>query len=310
MRYSTLLSGLLAVTLLGGCANTTSEEVVKEETSLGEKSKTPNEFKKYWNQGRAEITSYALKQARYGEIHSGTAVMIFVTEPFSPELQVKPNKSSKEDVSVLKLNFSKKFITGIYPYSMMTSSFVPINYLSEHAMKVTTTSQEWCGHTFTQLNNRKNKFVIHSFSYFEDEGDQEVTIDEAWLEDEVWNKIRLNPEILPIGNVQMVPSLFYIRLRHKETKAYVAETSIKELNDSLSVYQIVYPELERELAITFQNSFPYEIESWKESYVSGAGDNAKMLSTEGVKMNRILSDYWNENGVNDTESRKTLFLNK
>ncbi len=37
-----------------------------------------------------------------------------------------PSKSWEDRVPVLKLNFSKKFNTGIYPYSMMSSVFMPI----------------------------------------------------------------------------------------------------------------------------------------------------------------------------------------
>jgi len=41
------------------------------------------EFGAYWYQGKAELTSYTLEQARYGEVHPGEAVLVFVTEDFS-----------------------------------------------------------------------------------------------------------------------------------------------------------------------------------------------------------------------------------
>ncbi len=47
------------------------------------------QFKGYWYQGKAELTRYQLEQARYGEIHSGDAVLIFVTENFLLDKQVK-----------------------------------------------------------------------------------------------------------------------------------------------------------------------------------------------------------------------------
>ena len=52
-------------------------------------------FDKYWYDGKAEISSYKLKQGRYGEIHRGTASLIFVTEPFSPQRFVKPYQENK-----------------------------------------------------------------------------------------------------------------------------------------------------------------------------------------------------------------------
>jgi len=66
-----------------------------------------NDFSKYWYQGKAEITSYELEQARYGEIHKGSAVLVFVTEDFSKNKQVKldnPSANPKDAIPVLKLN--------------------------------------------------------------------------------------------------------------------------------------------------------------------------------------------------------------
>ncbi len=87
-------------------------------------------FGNYWYQGKAEITSYRLNQARYGEIHNGHAVLIFVTEDFSKSKQVKldiPEYVPDDRLKVLKLNYVKKFDTGIYPYSIMTSIFTPVD---------------------------------------------------------------------------------------------------------------------------------------------------------------------------------------
>src|SRR5437868_1990091 len=104
------------------------------------------EFKSYWYSGKAEISSYKLKQARYGEIHDGSAVMVFVTEDFSKSKQVKldhPENAGDDKLPVMKLNLVKKFVTGIYPYSMMMSAFSPVdlnNY--PHAVKTATSVQE------------------------------------------------------------------------------------------------------------------------------------------------------------------------
>ena len=63
------------------------------------------DFGAYWYQGKAEITSYTLEQARYGEIHSGHAVLVYVTEDFSRGKQVKldrPQAAGAEAVKILK----------------------------------------------------------------------------------------------------------------------------------------------------------------------------------------------------------------
>ncbi|HET8735298.1 MAG TPA: septum formation inhibitor Maf, partial [Pricia sp.] len=154
-------------------------------------------FKKYWYAGEAEITSYRLQQARYGETRDGKAVLIYVTEPFLPEVQVKADEPHHKNVSVLKLNATKKYLTGIYPYSIMTSTFYPVHD-NQHAMKVAFSSQEWCGQVYAQLNNR-DQFEVLSHSYFQGEADQHLKLEKTILEDELWNKIRIDPTSLPIG---------------------------------------------------------------------------------------------------------------
>jgi hypothetical protein len=107
-----------------------------------------DEFKSYWYSGKAEISSYKLDQSRYGEQHDGSAVLVFVTEDFSNDKQVKldnPEAAVADKISVLKMNFTKNFVTGIYPYSMMLSVFKSVSGNYTHAMKATMSSQEWCG---------------------------------------------------------------------------------------------------------------------------------------------------------------------
>lgn len=258
----------------------------------------PEDFKNYWFDGQAEITSYNLEQERYGEIREGTAVLIFVTEDFLPEVQVKADKFSEENLNVLKLNKTKKFNTGIYPYSIMSSVFYPLKD-TVHALKVSTSVQEWCGHAYIQLNNR-NDFEINSHSYFEGEADKSFTLNKTHLEDELWPKIRINPEKMPQGEIEMIPSLEYSRLQHKEVKSYEAEATL-EITDSLYVYSVYYPELDRKLTLFVESSFPYQIMKWKEE--------RGQYATTATKRSKIQSDYWSKNKNEDSHLRDSLQLN-
>tara|TARA_R110002074_G_scaffold5143_6_gene25310 strand:- start:33036 stop:33983 length:948 start_codon:yes stop_codon:yes gene_type:complete len=276
-----------------------------EKEAQAPKRQLNQEFKDYWYNGTAEITSYSLEQARYGEIREGNAVMIFVTEPFLPGLQVKADTKDSSNIPVLKLNATKNYITGIYPYSIMTSSFYPV-YDNQHALKVSFSSQEWCGHVYAQLNNR-NDFEIMSHSYFGSEADQDYHLSKANLENEIWNKIRINPEDLPIGELTMIPSLEFIRLSHQELKAYKAITNLTEA-DGLNTYEITYPDLERNLKINFRSEFPYTIESWVDTYKDGFGEKAKALSSKATIINRITTPYWQQNSNKDLSLRDSLGL--
>ncbi|WP_353778621.1 septum formation inhibitor Maf [Winogradskyella sp. 3972H.M.0a.05] len=305
-----ILSFGLALCFLVSCKPKTSEtktiaEHTPKETNSSSVQKPAKplseDFKSYWYAGEAEITSFKLEQARYGELRQGNAVLVYVTEEFDKNLQVKADYSNPDNIPVLKLNATKNFYTGVYPYSIMQSTFFPVSN-NQHAIKVTCSVQEWCGHVYSQLNN-KEQFEIKSHSYFQSEADQDFTLSKAILENELWTQLRINPKSLPVGSIEIVPSFEFSRLRHASLKAYKANAELK--NNS---YSISYPELDRTLTINFNPEFPHEIVGWEESFKSGFGPNAKMMTTKATKLKTIKSAYWGKNSNADESMRKTLLL--
>jgi len=265
----------------------------------------PN-FGEYWYQGKAELASYDLQQVRYGEIREGHAALIFVTEDFSRSKQVKldyPIKNESDVVKVIKLNFTKKFTTGIYPYSTMTSVFTPI-YLNDDpkTIKLTTSSQEWCGHTFLQANFKNNSYQIQGYSYFESEGDQNYSVDGVIMEDEVWNRIRLNPEELPTGKLEMLPGSLFCRFKHVAFKPEQVVAKMEEGNGTTRQYQLHYPEIKRTLKIEFNSTFPFEIQGWEETYPEGD----QLMTTRASLKKAVQLDYWNKNSNADEYLRSEL----
>ncbi len=310
MKKLILVFGVLGLLVIIACSDVKADESSKTDKKNSIEDIEPTkelseDFKKYWYSGEAEITSYQLEQARYGQIRQGKAVLIYVTEDFLKKEQVKADRQNKDNIPVLKLNATKNFNTGIYPYSIMQSTFYPVTD-NQHAIKVSSSIQEWCGHVYAQLNNRE-QFEIMSHSYFEGEADQDFTLNKAILENELWIKIRINPDDLPRGNIKIIPAFEYLRLRHKEIKAYSAKASLEKQNDS-SVYTLEYPELNRTIRITFDYSFPYEIQGWTETFKSGFGSNANELTTKATKMKQIKSAYWNKNSNADEDLRGELGL--
>jgi hypothetical protein len=284
---------------------TTKGNMPITETATPTPRPLSSDFKEYWYSGKAEITSYTLEQARYGELREGHAVLVYVTEPFTPSTQLKADDPSKGSIPVLKLNATKKFLTGIYPYSIMTSSFQPVQGNGQ-AIKISNTVQEWCGHVYAQLNNR-DRYEVVSHSYFESEGDRTFKLEKDHLEDGIWNKIRLDPGTLPTGNIKMIPSMEYTRLGHKELKVYEARATLSR-TDTLSSYEISYPALERTLTIHFTSVFPHSIEGWSETFRSGFGPGAKLLTSTATKKKTLLTAYWQQNGNSDLFLRDSLGL--
>jgi hypothetical protein len=290
-------------------------------TSKGSQ-KNSKEFSQFWYKGKAEITSYKLQQARYGEIHDGTAITIFVTEDFSKEKHVKldnPQIAGDDAVPVLKLNLVKKFNTGVYPYSMMLSVFKPVDTNTwKHALKITASSQEWCGHTFTQIDSKNNNFLATLYSYFESEGTNEKKISMTYLEDELWVQLRIDPMSLPTGELQVIPGLLQQRLLHsnlQEEKAFATlEKSTKApqwlaTERPLMQYALNYEALQRKLTIYFNQGFPYEIAGWEESYPDPFGKVKHLLTTKAVKNKTLMLDYWNHHDKKDAALRDSLGLN-
>lgn len=290
------------------CKNKTNIQLQEESKTSTSKIETlkaaeplSEDFKAYWYQGEAEITTYTLEQARYGEIRKGNAVLVFVTEPFLKSDQVKANQPSSKNSSVLKLNATKNFNTGIYPYSIMQSVFYPVSN-NQHALKISCSVQEWCGQVYMQLNNRAD-FEVRSNSYFEGEADEQFSLNKSILENELWTQLRINPKSLPTGNLEIIPAFEFLRLRHIPFKAYSASAELTQ-----NRYMLTYPELNRKISISFNPRFPFDIMSWEETFISGHGDKALELATKATRIKTIKSDYWNKNSNADSVLRESLGL--
>ncbi|HLT06898.1 MAG TPA: hypothetical protein VK014_05190 [Cyclobacteriaceae bacterium] len=265
-----------------------------------------DQFANYWFQGKAEISSYSLTQYRYGEAREGEAVLVFVTEDFSRKKQVKlddPKAAGRDALKVLKLNKTKDFITGIYPYHMMLSVFTPV-YDPQHAVKVNATSQEWCGHTFTQINQGANQYKGQAFSYFESEGDYSFSV-KGFPEDDLWNLIRINPNQIPRGKVTLIPSLLNQRLTHEKLVEQEAEITIEDAGENFQVLKVAYVHGKRILKIRFYNYFPFEIIGWEETQVF---DDNTSQTTSARRKAMLQTDYWTQNKLGDESLRRQLKL--
>lgn len=273
------------------------------------------DMKDYWYQDKAELDRYELEQARYGEIHKGYAILVFVKEDFLRDKQVKlEHGSSKNALPVLKLNRIRKFATGIYAYSIMTSVFTPFDLKNNPTLKVSNSNQEWCGNTYAQINFREGKYKGVSHSYFQDEDDRKFEISKSLLEDEVWTRIRLNPQSLPVGEINIFPGLYFLRLRHYDLVSQRAVAQLSTIvdssfsSDSINVYTIDYQSIDRKLRIFFERNFPHSILGWEETYQSGWGAKARELTTRARRTNTLITDYWTKNAVADSTYRKMLGL--
>lgn len=260
----------------------TSEDATQKSIAVDEDTKA------YWHGGLAEISSYELVQQRYGEERHGKAVLIYVTESFDAQQLVKADKNEDSNFPVLKLNSTKSFTTGIYPYHIMQSSFLPMEKNHEVA-KITASIQEWCGQSFMMLEQR-DEFEIQVNSYFQQTGNQNKKLQKSATENGIWNKLRLFPRQIDTSLTKMLPSFEYLRLQHKEAKAYPVSITQFEKEDTLQT-TLSYPTLRRKLTIHQASKQPYSILSWEESIAYG--DSTYVTKAKKIKEMNI--DYWNKN---------------
>ncbi|HHM20604.1 MAG TPA: hypothetical protein ENJ20_01155 [Bacteroidetes bacterium] len=265
-------------------------------------NKVESDFASYWYNGEGELNTYRLEQSRYGEMRDGEVVMVFVTEPFSKSKQVKPDhpaKNGTDKISVIKLNHIRRFSTGVYDYSMMQSVFTPVDLTTwKKTLKTTVTSQDWCGHTFYQLNYEGGKYKVRGFSYFEKEGDQTTTLKADLLEDELWTRLRINPNHLKEGVYHVIPALFYSRLAHQPLKPRQARLrKVKKENHTELLLE--YLHLDRTLIISYLPDFPHKIIAWEEI------QDGRPLSRGWLRAS-IKSAYWQQHDNRHTGLRDSL----
>lgn len=308
--YSTALFVLLFAGAFGCDATEEDESVPQDPVESTGATDLPAGFGEYWYSGVAEISHYRLEQGRYGAMREGDAVLIFVTEDFLAEDQVKLESTpgDRPVAKVLKMNMTKSFLTGVYPYSMMTSVFTPISSDQHPAtLKVTTSSQEWCGHTFTQLNRAEKGYRLRQYSYFEKEGDVDLLLEVDLLEDELWTRLRLDPVALPVGDITLVPGTMTARLRHTDHTPESAKARRVDLPEDrdlgqISRYTLEYSNPPRTLMIDYRTEFPHQIVAWSETY----NDFGELLTTRGTLTDTLMLDYWSRNGVGDSVYREKL----
>ena len=267
---------------------------------------TDADFHGYWYTQGAEISRYELTQARYGELHKGHAILLYVTEKLRSDTQVKADDPSEADLPVLKLNAQRKFYTGIYPYSVMTSVFSPVAAEAcAEPVKITTSAQEWCGQVYLQMNLRDDTYAVTAHSYFEQEGDQSFTVPRTYSEDGLFNLVRIAPDQLPTGTFDLIPDTLHSRLMHQPLKANVATGSLGEEQglslegNPLASYTLQIPHQQRTLKIVFARDFPHRIERWEDTYPSLPFAGDKLLTTTAVRTHTIMNEYWNHNANGD-----------
>ena len=134
-----------------------------------------------WDDGLAEVATYAAERVMYNKVRAFDYTMITVKEDFNKAYNVKTDDYERKDLfPVIKVNQFCRVPTDNYPYHFMTAMFFrrqnPL-YLN----KLTSSSQEWCGQTFKAITRAGNRFQYAYNSYWDGQGAGKMDLDKALL---------------------------------------------------------------------------------------------------------------------------------
>ncbi len=274
------------------------------------------EFWKHWGDGQAELCGYEYTVTRYGQPRRGSAVAIFVTERFVAGAGVKSEAGGPGTVPVMKLNLIKDFPTGLYDYNLMASVFVRLAGDGPHPagtpLKISFSSQEWCGHVYQQLRFDKATVRQTVHSYFEGEADAHSTLDlprNGLAEDVLllWARGLAWPVLAP-GSSTTVPiltSLQTARLQHQPLTWKPVRLARSAGSESVTVPAGIFEVEQLTAAVeggprwTFwvERAHPHRVVRWE----SDRAESGRLLASERLA-------YWTMNANGQEQALRRLGL--
>ena len=226
------------------------ESKPKIETVLPINQESNRAFSDYWKNGKTETTKYELKE---DSILVGEGSL-----SFSIDYVNGVNKT--DSIQVLHSDFTGKIHKESYDYSAMTSAYLPLNLtIRPHALKVINSVQEPTGNSFLELSQIPKSYEILSKNTFKEKTKEHFVLERKNLEDELWAKIRMNPNDLPMGDIEIIPSFAYWQSVRKLPNIYEAKAELKDyvgtefMGKKLKIYSLDYPDLKRNLSIVFES---------------------------------------------------------
>lgn len=265
-------------------------------------------FWEHWGDGRAELSGYQVTVTRYGAPREGELALIYVTEPHDRRTWIKDDEVGGGDrVEVLKLIRSKQFLTGIYPYAVMTSVFAPVDAYREERfspVRINLGVQEWCGNVDHRVWPGPDRLRSLRLSYFATEGEslREVEVPEGTLyEDALLVQLReLDGPFAGGGDWDgwLVRELWSLRTGHGPVEAVRARISRSDaVRNGEPVTRFILEAGDYRRTFDVERAAPRRVLAWETS----TGERAELLSTERLA-------YWSLNQPGGERSRSELGL--
>jgi hypothetical protein len=289
-----------------------------DELGAGPPSQTSvaDDFGARWYDGHAEVNGYRWSGTRYGELRSGEAVAIFVTETMSAKDHLKVDREEEHDgetFTALKLNLVRDFQTGIYDYDTMTTVFVRVEDIAP--VKLSFASTEWCGNVYEELDLRPTDVQVDVKSYFQGETSQGTLVNkqDGIVGDQLLVWLRgLRGPVLALGETRTLPYVadaFERRLRHSAIGWGELTVTLRPEIERVEVPAGAYPAHVYELAasdgrtgtVAIGVDSPHLLLSWEWQRDGEVLDAAVLTGSERLK-------YWELQARADAAKRAELGL--
>ncbi len=220
----------------------------------------------FWDDGKAEVAVYDANRIIYGNNRPHTTRLITVSEDFNKEYYVKADwpYGQKPLLTVLKQNMNATIQTPNYPYHFMRSYFID-RFDFGTPVKMSISSQEWCGTTYKEFHLWKDQPDISYHSYWDGQGTGEFKIpsDENYhFEEELYLLLR---------GLKFEDSLvvrFFLAENQISSKASEPEYSLSfaEVKEQSSSWQVTVESKDgRELKYEFSKTYPHVLLSFEHS---------------------------------------------
>ncbi|GAB3709194.1 hypothetical protein GCM10027592_45150 [Spirosoma flavus] len=256
----------------------------------------------YWAGNLLEINTYRLEQAHKGVLNKGEAKLVFAVENVLPDKLVTAD-NDENTILTLKSNLNWRFGIGTSDASFVTSVLTPVhNPIFPNTLLVNTSKQVWDGYGYQQVAYRDNAYQVKTQVSDNKEANQPNVLSKTRLEDELWNRIRLEPDKLPTGEIQLIQGTAITQLRNIPLKTLPAKATLADYEGVLypgkflKAYTLEYPTDDRTLAIIFERNFPHKIVGWEEEYRTQ--DN--LLTSRAVLVSTVQTDKQNHKVRSDS----------
>jgi hypothetical protein len=285
---------------LAGCRNPSTNSASIGEASAqanaGSSLRSPAwdaKFRSTWDDGAAEVSTYATERIRGGTLRKGMATVILRRATFSEDDRVAEPENSQRAAQhdlfpAMQMNWLERYAMGAENCDEMTTSVMTLSRVEGRPAGTETktdfSAQSWDGQLFHQLLFDATGIRSHQYS-FQKEGDEQITLayprdgvsaDALWF----WARGMAAP-VMEVGQdriVDLLPRLRDVRESHQEL-SWNKATLARRAGTAKTQEYSVRGNNGRTETFLVETAAPFRIIHWQNS----DGEHADLVNSSRMK---------------------------